>query len=155
MMRASFVTQTTPPAMPTGIGLETLGIAKKASEEDVALIKKVLDRIDREGVENVVIDKSESKAIWNVLYGRHNTDLPSISFRKFWGDQNSEASPGKRSEWLKALRGFLQSDLSKKTTETIVLVLCAVVYVTMVVGTLVSRISPFTRVGMLTATSCG
>lgn len=143
-MRAPFVTN----VLPTGKQY-TLGI--KTSERDVALVKEVVRRLEKEGVENVEITKEETKALYKVLYGKYNYTTSDLDFIKFFEKQKNWTAD-ERKKFFASVRDLIQSDGAKSATIAIVILSCTIMFVTMIVATLVSSISPFTRVSMLTAT---
>lgn len=145
-MRAPFVTTMLPVGKKNTIGFKT-------SKEDVESVKRVVRRIEKEGVENVEITFEEAKALYKVLYGKYNFTTPDLNFAN-WYEKQKNWTTEQRNRIFADARELIRGDAIKSATVVIVILSCVVVFTTMVVATLVSSISPFTRVNLLTA-KCG
>lgn len=128
-------------------------IGIKTSTADVELVKGVVKRLEEEGVENVEITKEEAKALYKVLYGKYNFTTTDFEFSQ-WFEKQKNWTAEERKRIFGSVRDLIQLDGIKTATMAIVIVACVLVFSVLLVGTLVSNISPFTRVNTLTA-KCG
>ena len=140
--------------MASGVIETGLSVLKsdKRDEAGLILVQDVVDRLNRsknKTYEDVEIGLKETRAIYRLLYKRHNKQRSETLDRiiAWWTSMDSDM---KRIQ-LEELLSVFSANTLKAATMVVTILSVVVVYIALVVGVFVSPVNPFTRVATLTA----